>query len=150
MDEFDVANEYLDAGDGDRAMPIFRKLADQGRVAAMSSIGHTYLHGVGGVPQDYDQAFEWFTRAADNGCPQAMYHLGLCNAKGYGTPVDPALALQWYEKSAARGDEDAMYEVGVCHECGSGTVADKEAARGWYRKAADRGQEEAAERLKTL
>lgn len=150
MDEFDKADALLDAGEGEKALPIFHKLAEQGRLNAMHSIAHTYLYGVAGVKQDYDMAFKWFTLAANNGCPQGMYHLGLCNAKGYGTPVNDALSAEWYRKSADHGDEDAMYELGLCYETGRGVKADKEAARKWYRKAADYGQEEAAKRLSSL
>ncbi len=150
MDEFDRANGYLDAGDGEKAMPIFRKLAERGRLDAMHSIAHTYLYGIGGIGQDYDMAFSWFTRAAKNGCPQAMYHLGMCNAKGYGTSVDHALSAEWYCRSAEHGDEDAMYELGNCYEKGLGVKADAAKAREWYRRAAGLGQADAAERLSRL
>lgn len=150
MDEFDKADAYLGNGEGERAMSIFHRLAEQGRLDAMHSIAHTYLYGIAGVRQDYDKAFAWFTRAANNGCPQAMYHLGMCNAKGYGTPVDNTAAAAWYRKSADHGDEDAMYELGNCYEKGLGVTADMEAARKWYRKAAGYGQANAAELLRRM
>lgn len=150
MDEFDKADSLLDQGRGDQALPIFRKLAEQGRVDAMHSIAHTYLYGIAGVERDYDAAFSWFTRAAGGGCPQAMYHLGMCNANGYGTPADPALALQWYRKSAERGDEDAMFRVGDCYERGFGCDRDPEEAAAWYKRAAAYGQPEAKERLDAM
>ncbi len=150
MDEFEQADAYLDAGEGDKALPLFRKLAERGRVDAMHSIAHSHLYGVAGVKQDYDLAFSWFTRAAKGGCPQAMYHLGMCNANGYGTPVDLALAFDWYRKSAERGDEDAMHRVGEALEKGLGTAPDRTEAIKWYRRAADYGQDDAAERLRAL
>jgi TPR repeat protein len=150
MDDFEQADAYLDAGDGAKAMPIFHRLAEGGRVSAMHSIAHTHLYGIAGIKQDYDAAFLWFTRAANGGCPQGMYHLGMCNAKGYGTPIDPELSFQWYKKSAERGDEDAMYEVGQCYERGFGVQADMEKAKAYYREAAADGQEPAAKRLAEL
>lgn len=150
MDEFERADGYLDAGHGEKAIALFRKLADAGRVAAMHSIAHTHLYGIAGVKQDYDVAFEWFTRAAANGCPQAMYHLGLCNAKGYGCPVNPELSFQWYQKSADRADEDAMYELAQCYDRGFGVPADPAKAKHWYAQAASHGQEQAAQRLREL
>lgn len=150
MDDFATADRYLDAGEGEKAMAIFTKLAKQGMVSAMHSVAHTYLYGVAGIKQDYDQAFAWFTRAAANGCPQAMYHLGMCNAEGYGTPKNPGAALEWYKKSAAHGDEDAEYRVGDCYEKGIGTAPDRQEAIKWYRRAANSGQAEAADRLREL
>lgn len=150
MDDFDKADAYLDKGEGDKAMPIFHRLAEQGRLNAMHSIAHTYLYGVAGIERDYDKAFAWFTRAANNGCPQAMYHLGMCNAKGYGTPMDNALSAEWYRRSTEYDDEDAMFELGNCYEKGLGVKADPAAARKWYRKAASHGHTEAAKRLRSL
>lgn len=150
MTEFGKADAYLDAGEGEKAMTIFHRLAEEGMLSAMSSIAHTYLYGIAGIERDYDKAFAWFTRAANNGCPQAMYHLGLCNAKGYGTPVNNALSAEWYRKSAEHGDEDAMYELGNCHEKGLGVEANLDEARAWYRKAADCGSAEASKRLREL
>ena len=150
MDDFDKADAYLTAGEGEKAMPIFRRLAEGGRVSAMHSLAHTYLYGIAGIRQDYDAAFHWFTRAADGGCPQGMYHLGMCSAKGYGTPVNPELSFQWYNKSAERADEDAMFEVGQCYERGFGVAKDTAKAKEWYRKAAANGQENAEKRLREL
>ncbi|MDR2390729.1 MAG: sel1 repeat family protein [Planctomycetota bacterium] len=148
MDDFETADRLLDAGEGEKALAIFKQVAERdGRVDAMHSIAHTYLYGIAGVGQDYDLAFAWFTRAAKGGCPQAMYHLGMCNANGFGTPVNPELAYSWYRKSADRGDEDAAFQVGDCLERGVGTGKDLEEARKWYHSAADRGQAAAAARL---
>ena len=151
MDDFSRADRHLDNGDGARALELFRQVAERtGRVDAMHSIAHTYLYGIAGVKRDYDLAFAWFTRAAAGGCPQAMYHLGMCNAEGYGTPRNPDLALQWYKKSADRGDEDAEYRVGLCYEQGVGAAPDRDEARKWYRRAAKHGQKEAEERLREI
>lgn len=150
MDQFELANEYLDAGDGAKAIAMFRLLAEKGRVDAMHSIAHTHLYGIAGVARDYDEAFKWFTRAAQNGCPQAMYHLGLCNAEGYGTRKDPKKAADWYKKSAARGDEDAEYRVGLCYETGAGVKQDAQEALAWYRQAASHGQPDAAAKVREL
>lgn len=151
MDDFTLADQCLDAGDGAKALDLFRKVAEKtGRVDAMHSIAHTYLYGIAGVGQDYDLAFKWFTRAARGGCPQAMYHLGMCNAEGYGTPRNPEQALRWYMKSADYGDEDAEYRVGLCYEQGIGSAPDREEAIKWYKRAAKHGQAEAEERLREL
>ena len=150
MNDFDQADRYLDAGEGEKALPIFHRLAEQGMVSAMHSIAHTHLYGIAGVKQDYDEAFKWFSRAAQNGCPQAMYHLGLMNAEGLGIPRNPQLAFEWYGKSAERGDEDAEYRVGLCHEEGIGTARDLTQALSWYKRAAGHGQPDAAARLAEL
>ncbi len=69
MDDFDIANQYLDAGEPEKAIPHFEKSAAAGRTAALHSMGHCNLYGIG-LKQDYGKAFQWFTRAAGQGCPQ--------------------------------------------------------------------------------
>lgn len=150
MSDSELANQYLDAGEGAKAMKIFYRLAEEGRLSAMHSIAHSHLYGIAGVKQDYNEAFKWFSRGAAGGCPQAMYHLGLCNAEGYGTPKNPELALDWWKKSADHGDEDSTFRVGDCYERGFGTKANRAEAIKWYRRAAADGQEEAQARLKAL
>lgn len=150
MEDYGQAERYLESGEGEKALPILRRLAEGGMRAAMHALGHTYLYGVGGVARDRDQAFAWFSRAAADGCPQGMYHCGLCNAEGFGTPVNPEQAARWYRESADRGDEDAMFRLGDCHERGFGVPADRAKAIEWYQRAARRGQEEAGERLRAL
>ncbi|MGP5546880.1 tetratricopeptide repeat protein [Psychrobacter alimentarius] len=39
------------------------------------NIGGLYENGYG-VPQDYDKAFEWYQKAADQGNPQASNRIG--------------------------------------------------------------------------
>ena len=142
-----AADRYLDDGEGEKALSIYEYYAERGSLSAIHAIGHTCLYGIAGVKQDYDTAVRWFSRGAEGGCPQCMYHMGMCNAKGYGTPADPERAAEWYRKSADRGDEDAMYELGICYEKGFGVEADPAQADDWYRKAARLGQEEAAKKL---
>lgn len=150
MSDFDTAEQLLDNGEGEKAMRIFHVLAEQGDVSAMHSIAHTYLYGIAGIKQDYGLAFRWFSRAAESGCPQAMYHLGMCNAKGYGTTINLPMAFEWFMKSAENQDEDAMFEVGNCYATGFGVEEDMDKARIWYKQAADHGQKQAAEKLAVL
>ena len=52
-------------GDYAVAAQWFRKSADQGNATAQDSLGVMYVNGEG-VPQDYVQAYAWFTLAAAN------------------------------------------------------------------------------------
>ena len=42
-----------------------------------------YVDGQG-VPQDYEQAFKWYTKAAEQGYAQAQNNLGVCYQGGKG------------------------------------------------------------------
>ena len=49
-----------------------------------AKIGYFYYTGTGGFAQDYNQAYQWFKKAADKGNSYAQYYLGLCYKNGHG------------------------------------------------------------------
>ncbi len=53
-------------GDYDTALKEFRPLAEQGETVAQWSLGIMYERGRG-VPQDYVQAYRWYTLAGGHG-----------------------------------------------------------------------------------
>ena len=66
-DEYDV-----------KGAELFRQLAEEGYAPAQLYLGVLYEKGCG-VPQDYEQAKEWYTRAKQNGHENA--HLFLDHLK---------------------------------------------------------------------
>ena len=61
-----------------------------------------------GVLQSRDKTIEWFKKAADVGCSQAMLNLGSIYFDGIDVPQDYPLALEWYTKAADAGNGTAM------------------------------------------
>jgi TPR repeat protein len=65
---------------------------------------------------DFQQAMEWYRKAADQGHAAAQLNLGLMYASGRGVPRDDAEALNWMRKSADGGNAAAQHDLGVrCH-----------------------------------
>jgi TPR repeat protein len=64
-----------------------------------------------GAKRDYKEAMRWFRKAADQGEPDAQYHLGLMYEAGTGVPVDANEALRWFRLSAAQGFKEAREKV---------------------------------------
>ena len=56
-----------------------------------------------GVPQDYNQAINWFQKAADQGDADAKSNVARMYTCGLGVTQDLNLAHEWYEKAAAQG-----------------------------------------------
>lgn len=73
----------------------------------MNNLANLYFDGYG-VTRDYQQARQWYEKAAAAGNGTAMYNLGLMYEKGNGVERDRQQAQQWYEKAAAAGDKDAV------------------------------------------
>ncbi len=72
----------------------------------MNNLGTCYQDGEG-THQDYDKAFYWYKKSAEEGCTIAMFNLAESYRKGEGTQVDLNEAIAWYNKSAEEGNEDA-------------------------------------------
>jgi uncharacterized protein len=56
---------------------------------------------------------------AENGDPEAQYHLGMFYNNGIGTAKNAQLAFEWFQKSAAGGDPLGNYKLG-CYYGGQG------------------------------
>lgn len=94
-------------GDYASALPLWRRLADQGDTRAQGKLGGMYYNGHG-VPQDYPEAVKWFRLAADQGNAIAQYDLGIMYAEGRGVPQDYISAHMWFNLSAAQGNRGAV------------------------------------------
>jgi len=60
-----------------------------------------------GVPQDYQEARKWYTKAAEQGEAYAQYALGRLYAEGDGVPKDLVQSHKWFNIAAAQGDSGA-------------------------------------------
>ena len=66
-----------------------------------------YANGVG-VEQDYGLAFDWFTKAAEQGHAEAQYNLGVMYANGDHVVQEDVQAVKWFSMAAEQGDIEAQ------------------------------------------
>ena len=81
------------------------------------TLGSMYHDGKGG-PQDFQQAFKWYERAAEQGNSDAQYCLGMMYDEGKGIPQDYQEALKWIRRAAEQGDSRSQFLLGVNYESG--------------------------------
>ncbi len=113
--------------------------ADAGDPVAQNSLGSAYQTGKG-ISQDDDEAFEWFTKSAQQGLPIAQYNLGFLYYRGTGVQQDFKEALQWIGKAASQGFAVAQFAVAGFYYRGSGGLpVNHDEAFFWYQKAAAQG-----------
>jgi hypothetical protein len=93
---FNTDNPAYDAAKG---FASIKHLALTGEAEAMNAVGILYQKGLGTEPSD-EEAFKWFTAAANAGYGQAWYNLGLMHKNGLGTPEDLNKAYQCFDKGA--------------------------------------------------
>jgi localization factor PodJL len=115
-----------------------RTAAANGDPRAQFEIAARFTEGRG-VPQNLEEAAQWYKRAAEQGLAPAQYRLGSLYEKGKGVAKDPRQAQTWYERAATAGNAKAMHNLAVLYaEGATGTPDFAEAAR-WFRKAAELG-----------
>ena len=109
----------------------------QYRIGKLHRDGH-------GTAQDYEQAAQWFERAAGEGNQYAQYSLGGLHQRGLGVEQSDEEALRFFTLSANKGNAYAAYALAAMHEQGVATEVNAEAAQRYYRLAF--GKFEAMER----
>jgi len=100
--------------------------------------------------RQYDQAVELLQRLADDGNPDARYHLAGLYRLGRGVNKDYVKAFELFRLAAMAGHVKSQVALAAMYERGLGTTKDIEAARRWYRQASSQGDVRSAEKLKHL
>lgn len=91
------------------------------------------------VAGQYDEAFDWYMKAADLGDSDGLFGLGLLYYKGWGRDTDYQEALKWFKKSAEQNNAFAQEMIGWMHQYGKGLDKNYEEAFKWYRQSANKG-----------
>lgn len=95
-----------------RTLEGMRRLAEQGDALAQFGMGVRY-HSGEDVPQDYAEAFRWFSLAAEQGNVPAQATLGAYYWAGRGTAVDLPKAYFWSLLAETGGDEASKQRVAL-------------------------------------
>ena len=86
---FQAAETYFFNKRHSEAIPLARKAAKAGNIAATSLLGELNFIGKG-MPANPEKGFELFKSAANNGYPLAILNLSMCYHYGYGATKDEA------------------------------------------------------------
>ena len=93
--------EYIayDRGNINTALNVWMEKAEQGDEVAQNYVGEIYQKGFNKNPQ-YDQAAQWFEKAASKGYSRAEFNLGYLYEQGLGVGKDQVKALNLYRKAS--------------------------------------------------
>lgn len=98
------ANTAYVKGDFEGARRKFQWLAERGSPEAQLGLGTLYEEGIG-TPRNYEEAVNWYSRAAKQGFAQAQVRLARMYYFGRHVRQDNFLAYIWLTLAAAQGDE---------------------------------------------
>ena len=85
--------------------------AEAGDAEAQCKLGEMYYLG-DSVPENYEKAFEWFIKAANQGNAKTSYTLGDMHYYARGVPEDYEKAYEWYSKAKGQGHAYARCKIG--------------------------------------
>lgn len=89
--------------------------------------------------QNYENAIECYSKAAELGLSEAQNELGNMYYYGWGVERDFSKAFNYYRNAAKAGYVDAQNSLGECYLLGKGIDRDNEEAIKWIKKAAEQG-----------
>ena len=122
------------AGNYDRAVTIWRPLADNGDADAAFNMGQAYRMGRG-VSIDNGRAQRYFESAARQGHTDAEVNLGLMLFSN----GDKVNAMRWLRSASSKADPRAMLVYGTALYNGDGVPRDAIAGYAYVKRAADKG-----------
>ena len=140
---------YYQNGEYRKALPLLRKSADSGNVAASYYLGVMQRDGKG-MDKNARKSCEWFLKAAEGGYSDAWLAASLCYTSENGLEKNDREAFRWARKAASvegsmePKDRQVLSSLlGNRFFSGEGTQVDYASAAKWYEKAAELGDHRA-------
>lgn len=115
-----------------------RRKAEAGDADAQLALGRMLT-----LFQNYDEAYYWYKKSAEQGLAEAQYQVGVCLLKGFGVHVNYTESINWFLRSANQGNINAQYIIGLCYYSGIVLKQNQKEAYIWLKKSADQGNVDA-------
>lgn len=100
------------------------KEAEEGNVDSQLMLGYLYLYGDKDIAQNYENAFKYYSMAAEQNDRIAVNNLGSLYYSGIGTERSTVKAAQMFEKAVALGNSEAAVNLAFIYLTGMGLPKD--------------------------
>ena len=96
------------------AIQYLQKAANAGSPKALHQMGVVHEYGLLGQPRNPWQGYSFYTRAAEDGCEEAMLNLSRLYARGIPGYLmqQHEMAFKWCHRAALKGLGEAEYVLG--------------------------------------
>lgn len=88
--------------------PMIFMLAEHGDGLSQYILGQAYLFGTNVILPAPEKSSKWFIRAANNGCSEAKYYLGIMYCRGIGVHHSLRTGLAYLNQAAREGVYEAQ------------------------------------------
>ena len=145
-----IAGIFHEKKMNEEAMKVIETLANENFSEALNALGCIYYDQAEewGVEKDYKKAYEYLTKAIEQGSNYAVGNLGEMYLKGVYVKKNLNKAFQLTKQSAEdenNPNPDAMRRLASCYRYGYGTKKNPSMEKYWLGKAAEYGDEKAME-----
>lgn len=113
------------------------RLAEEGDLDALMSLGYMSLYGLKGVEVNYKKAFEYYDLAAQSGDDIAINNLGSLYYSGVGVRKDIDKAAELFAQASDLGNTEATLNLAVIFLTQSGYLDNKREAVNLLKKVAE-------------
>lgn len=118
--------------------PELVRAATNGDKLAQYWLGNCYSLGRG-VSINYDEAFKWYMKSAEQGLDSAQISVANCYSDAEGVEQNYKKALSWINKAVSQNNALAIHDLGNYYWYGNGVKPDTAKAIELYRKSAESG-----------
>jgi TPR repeat protein len=110
---YQLGRAYTRLERDEEALPLYRRAAEAGRIAAMYALADLLIYHDGGKTGRTADGVDWLRRAVDAGFAPAIVAMGAITAEGRGVPRDEAAAEGFYRRAAESGNPYAQLQAGI-------------------------------------
>ncbi|MDE5986184.1 MAG: hypothetical protein K2H16_02735 [Prevotella sp.] len=114
--------------DTTKAVAWMEASVNAGFHVACHNLGEIYHQGKYGMKQDFQKAYSFYKKGADNDCVMCYYDEGYMLYKGLGCRQNYAKAVELFGKGADHNHAPCLYMMGLCYRNGYGVERDEERA----------------------
>ena len=132
----DRVRKAYDAGSVHRMLRIRKELVKSRDLDNMVTIGIAFAYGRE-LPQDHEQALQWYRLAADNGSADGQFLYGrmLDTDENESDEVEQESPFYWYLQAAVGGCREAMFILACAYFTGNGAENSPQEGLRWKQKA---------------
>mmetsp|Transcript_38006 Transcript_38006/g.70129 ORF Transcript_38006/g.70129 Transcript_38006/m.70129 type:complete len:264 (-) Transcript_38006:59-850(-) len=112
MIEGDKASRWKQKIKDEDNIASLKEAAEKGDPAAMSKLGHAFYYGSHSQKKNYQTAFGWFKKSADQNYPPGMCGAGTMLVNGYGVEKNAVEGMMLVGMAARSGSATAAYNLG--------------------------------------
>ncbi len=122
---------------------FYNKYADNCDNEAMYNLAICYINGIGGAPEDMNQAAHWLTKSAKKNYAPAQVKLAYCYIFGTGVLKDYKQAWELAQKALKQNDPSAHYLVALMYKNGTYVPQNRSRWLQYLKSAANLGNSDA-------